>query len=160
MAVAAAARAAEAAGFRALVLPPAHGPARDAAREHAAVIRELQSLGQRSAVISGGETTVDVTHDGAIGGRNGEYLLALAVELGAGGVHALAADSDGIDGTGDNAGALLTPDTLIRAQGAGQDAARRLAEQRSYEFFAALGDLVVTGPTRTNVNDLRIALVG
>jgi hydroxypyruvate reductase len=111
-------------------------------------------------VISGGETTVRVTQPDGRGGRNGEYLLALALALGEeSGVHALAADTDGLDGTGDNAGALLTPDSLRRASAAGQDAVGQLAAQRSYDFFAALGDLVITGPTRTNVNDLRIALV-
>lgn len=159
-AVDAAARAAGAAGWPARVLPAANGPARDAARAHAAVIRELRASGQRAALISGGETTVSVTHEDARGGRNGEYLLALALELGPdAGVHALAADTDGLDGTGDNAGALLTPDILLRAAAAGQDARGQLAAQRSHEFFAALGALLVTGPTRTNVNDLRIALV-
>ncbi|MBN8280980.1 MAG: glycerate kinase, partial [Gammaproteobacteria bacterium] len=75
------------------------------------------------------------------------------------GVHALAADTDGIDGTGDNAGAVITPDTLARAGALGEDARVRLDGQQSHDFFAALGDLLVTGPTRTNVNDLRIALV-
>lgn len=159
-AVEAAAREAGAAGWPVRVLPPANGPARDEARAHAALIRELRAAGRRAALISGGETTVSVTRQDGRGGRNGEYLLALALELGAGaGVHALAADTDGLDGTGDNAGALLTPDTLARAAAAGEDAAGQLAAQRSYAFFAALGDLLVTGPTRTNVNDLRIALV-
>ena len=159
--VAAAARAAEAAGWPALVLPDVAGPARDAALIHAELIRALRAHRQRTVLISGGETTVSVTHPDGRGGRNGEYLLALALALGADdGVHALAADTDGLDGTGDNAGALLTPDTLRRAVAVGQDAAGQLAAQRSYAFFAALGDLVITGPTRTNVNDLRIALIG
>ena len=159
-AVAAVARAAEAAGWSVLVLPEVTGPAREAARTHAGLIRELLSRQQRIALISGGETTVSVTHPGARGGRNGEYLLALALALGPdGGVHALAADTDGQDGTGDNAGAQLTPDTLKRAADLGLDAEGHLAGQRSYDFFSALGDLVVTGPTRTNVNDLRIALI-
>ncbi|MBL8202237.1 MAG: DUF4147 domain-containing protein [Chromatiales bacterium] len=159
-AVDAVARAAEAAGWPARVLPEVTGPARAAARAHAALIRELRAGGRRAAVISGGETTVSVTHVDARGGRNGEYLLALALELGPdAGVNALAADTDGLDGTGDNAGALLTPDTLSRAAAAGQDAAGQLSAQRSHAFFAALGDLLTTGPTRTNVNDLRIALV-
>jgi hydroxypyruvate reductase len=130
------------------------------ARDHAALIQDLRRRRQRVALISGGETTVAVTRAAGRGGRNGEYLLALALELGNdAGVHALAADSDGIDGTGDNAGALLTPDSLTRAAGLSQDAAGQLAAQSSYEFFAALENLVMTGPTRTNVNDLRIALV-
>jgi hydroxypyruvate reductase len=159
-AVGAVARAAEAAGWSALVLPEVTGPAREAAHVHAGLIRDLRGRRQRIALISGGETTVSVTHPGARGGRNGEYLLALALALGPdGGVHALAADTDGQDGTGDNAGALLTPDTLKRAADRGLEAASHLAGQRSYDFFSALGDLVVTGPTRTNVNDLRIALI-
>ena len=159
-AVGAAARAAEAAGWTALVLPEVTGPARAAAQAHAVLIRDLRRRQQRIALISGGETTVTVTHPGARGGRNGEYLLALALALGPdAGVHALAADTDGQDGSGDNAGALLTPDTLKRAADFGLDTPGHLAGQRSYDFFAALGDLVVTGPTRTNVNDLRIALI-
>jgi len=159
-AVAAAARAAEAEGWLALVLPDEAGPARDAAKSHAGLIRDLQAHRQRTVLISGGETTVSVTHPDGRGGRNGEYLLALALALGEEcGVYALAADTDGLDGTGDNAGALLTPDTLQRAAAVGQAAAGQLAAQRSYDFFSALGDLVITGPTRTNVNDLRLALI-
>ena len=159
-AVAAAARAAAAEGWPTLILPDVAGPARDAAQSHAGLIRDLKARRQRTVLISGGETTVPVTRPGGRGGRNGEYLLALALALGEeGGVHALAADTDGIDGTGDNAGALLTPDTLRRAVAAGQDPAGQLAAHQSYDFFAGLGDLVITGPTRTNVNDLRIALI-
>lgn len=159
-AVAAAARAAAAGGWPVRVLPEAYGPSRDTARAHAAIVRDLRARGERAALVSGGETTVVVDRVDGRGGRNGEYLLALAIELGAdAGVHALAADTDGLDGTGDNAGALLTPDTLHRARAAGQDAAACLSAQRSHAFFAALGDLLVTGPTRTNVNDLRIVLV-
>lgn len=159
-AVAAVARAAGAAGWPARVLPEVSGPARDAAHAHAVLIRELRARGQRAALISGGETTVGVRRDAGQGGRNGEYLLALALELGPGaGIHALAADTDGLDGTGDNAGAFLTPDTLQRARALGQDAAALLSAQQSYAFFAALADLLITGPTRTNVNDLRIALI-
>lgn len=159
-AVAAAARAAEAAGWPVRILPEVNGPAREAARDHAAVIRDIRASGRRAVLISGGETTVKVTQGGARGGRNGEYLLALALELGPGeGVHALAADTDGLDGTGDNAGAVLTPDTLARAAELGEDAGARQSAQQSHAFFAALGDLIITGPTRTNVNDLRLALV-
>ncbi len=159
-AVEAAARVAGAAGWPVRVLPPANGPATDAARAHAAVIRGLRAGGQRAALVSGGETTVSIARAAGRGGRNGEYLLALAVELGPdAGIHALAADTDGLDGTGDNAGVLITPDTLQRAAALGQDAVASLSAQHSYDFFAALGDLLVTGPTRTNVNDLRIALV-
>ncbi|MEO7386855.1 MAG: DUF4147 domain-containing protein [Gammaproteobacteria bacterium] len=159
-AVEAVARAAETAGWPAHILPEATGPAREAALTHAAAVRQFRARGERAALISGGETTVNVTHPDGRGGRNSEYLLSLALELGdTAGIYALAADTDGLDGTGDNAGVLLTPDTLRRASAAGQDAATQLATQRSYDFFAALGDLLFTGPTRTNVNDLRIALV-
>jgi len=110
-------------------------------------------------LLSGGETTVTVRGAGR-GGRNAEYALSLAANLGgADGVFALAADTDGIDGTGDNAGAIVAPDTLARARDLGIDAHRHLAANDSYGFFAPLGDLVVTGPTRTNVNDFRAILV-
>jgi hydroxypyruvate reductase len=110
-------------------------------------------------LLSGGETTVTVTGHGR-GGRNGEFLAGLALELdGADGIFALAADTDGIDGSEDNAGAIITPDTLARAGRAGIDLAARLAANDTYPAFAALGDLVVTGPTRTNVNDFRAVLV-
>jgi hydroxypyruvate reductase len=94
------------------------------------------------------------------GGRCGEFLLALGLELaGAAGVHAIAADTDGIDGSENNAGALLAPDTLERARAQGIDARKFLAANDSYGVFSALGDLVITGPTRTNVNDYRAILI-
>ncbi len=94
------------------------------------------------------------------GGRNAEFLLGLALILdGAPGIYALAADTDGIDGTADNAGAFINPWTLSRARSLGLDAEACLANNDSYRFFHALGDLVVTGPTRTNVNDFRAILV-
>lgn len=158
-AVAAAAATAAMAGYEPLVLPEARGSAGELAMEHAAVIRRLRQAGRRAAVISGGETTVAVRDSHIPGGRNGEYALALALVLGAEGAHALAADTDGLDGSGDNAGVLLTPDILARGRAAGLDAAQLLAENRSLQFFTALDELVVTGPTRTNANDLRIALV-
>jgi hydroxypyruvate reductase len=107
-------------------------------------------------ILSGGESTVMVTGSGR-GGRNGEYGLALALALnGHPGISAIAADTDGIDGTGDNAGCIVTPDTLARS---GVDAHKAQGNNDSYAFFAALGDLVETGPTRTNVNDFRAILV-
>ncbi len=94
------------------------------------------------------------------GGRNLEYLLGLAIALdGAPRIHAIACDTDGIDGTEDNAGGMITPDTLKRAAALGLDARSMLEANMSYAFFAALGDLVVTGPTRTNVNDIRAILI-
>jgi glycerate 2-kinase len=94
------------------------------------------------------------------GGRNLEYLLGLAIALdGAPRIHAIACDTDGIDGTEDNAGAIIGPDTLARANALGLDPQGALQANRSYDFFEALGDLVVTGPTRTNVNDFRAILI-
>jgi hydroxypyruvate reductase len=94
------------------------------------------------------------------GGRNAEFLLALALALGGQErVYALAADTDGIDGTENNAGALLTPDTLARAAAAGLHPGAHLARNDGHSFFAGLGDLVVTGPTLTNVNDFRAILI-
>ena len=111
------------------------------------------------ALISGGETTVTVRGEGR-GGRNVEFLLSLAVELdGMANVHALAADTDGIDGAADNAGALITPDTLARAQANGIDAKQFLANNDGHGFFEALGDHIVTGATLTNVNDFRVILI-
>jgi hydroxypyruvate reductase len=111
-------------------------------------------------IVSGGETTVRVVNPKGRGGRNLEYLLGLALALdGAPRIYAIACDTDGIDGTEDNAGAIVTPDTLARAAAAGLDARAMLDANNAYGFFAALGDLVVTGPTRTNVNDLRAILI-
>jgi hydroxypyruvate reductase len=110
-------------------------------------------------LLSGGESTVTVRGRGR-GGRNAEFLLALAVALaGEPGIEAIACDTDGIDGTEDNAGALLGPDTLARARALGLHAPAFLADNDGYSFFAALGDLVVTGPTLTNVNDFRALLI-
>ncbi len=121
--------------------------------------RQAASCTGPCVLISGGETTVTVRGKGR-GGRNAEFLLGLAVALdGRPGVHALACDTDGIDGTERNAGALLGPDTLSRAGSLGLDAAARLLDKDGYGFFSALDDLVITGPTRTNVNDFRAILI-
>jgi len=110
-------------------------------------------------LLSGGETTVTVRGPGR-GGRNTEYLLGLALALdGHPAISALAGDTDGSDGSEDNAGALVTPDTLVRSRQAGVDPVAALAANDAYGLFAALGDLVVTGPTRTNVNDFRAVLI-
>ena len=136
------------------------GDAEETARQHAALLAGLPTRAPL-ALLSGGETTVTVRNPAGRGGRNSTYLLALAIALGENRpVWALACDTDGIDGTEDNAGAVITPDTLVRARESGLDAAGCLHDNRSYDFFAALGDLVVTGPTRTNVNDYRVILVG
>ncbi len=110
-------------------------------------------------LLSGGETTVTVRGQGR-GGRNTEFLLGLALALdGAPGIDALAADTDGIDGSEDNAGAFVAPDTLARAQAAGVDVRACLAGNDAWYCFSQLGDLLVTGPTRTNVNDFRAILI-
>jgi hydroxypyruvate reductase len=139
------------------------GEAREVAKVYGALAREIRQHGMPwgppVALISGGETTVTVRGKGR-GGRNCEFLLALAAELaGAEGIHALACDTDGIDGTEDNAGALLAPDSPKRAAGMKLDAAKLLENNDGYGYFSALDDLVVTGPTRTNVNDYRVILV-
>ena len=164
MALEAAAAAARAAGYTPLILGDAfEGEAREVAKAHAAVAlaarRRGQPAGAPCVLLSGGETTVTVRGRGR-GGRNAEFLLALALALGgAPGISAIAADTDGIDGSEDNAGAVITPDTLARAAAAGLDAQARLADNDAYGFFAPLGDLVKTGPTLTNVNDFRAILV-
>jgi hydroxypyruvate reductase len=139
------------------------GEAREVAKVYGALAREVKQHGlpyqPPVALISGGETTVTVRGRGR-GGRNCEFLLALAVDLdGADGIHALACDTDGIDGTEDNAGAVLAPDSPKRAAKKKLDAAKMLSDNDGYGYFSALGDLVVTGPTRTNVNDYRVILV-
>jgi hydroxypyruvate reductase len=160
----AAARVAREAGFAPIILGNAiEGEAREVALVHAGIVRQItgfgQPLGAPCVILSGGETTVSLRGNGR-GGRNGEFLLALTVALaGEPRAWALAADTDGIDGVEDNAGALIRPDTLRRAADAGMDAKIRLADNDSYGFFQALGDLIVTGPTRTNVNDFRAILV-
>jgi glycerate 2-kinase len=129
------------------------GEAREVAKDMAQLARRAP---RPAALISGGECTVTVRGEGGRGGRCSEFLLALALELeGVQNVWAIAADTDGIDGTEENAGAILTPDSLQR----GPNAKAMLEKNDSYGFFRALGDLVVTGPTRTNVNDYRAILV-
>jgi hydroxypyruvate reductase len=151
-------------GIRAAILGDSvTGEAREVAKVYAALARQVSQHNepwQRPvALISGGECTVTV-HGKGRGGRCAEFLLALAVEMeGADDVWALACDTDGIDGTEHNAGAVLTPDALARAARSGRNAAHLLADNDGYTFFETLGDLIVTGPTRTNVNDYRAILV-
>jgi hydroxypyruvate reductase len=134
--------------------------ARHLGASHAALARRLSVDGKPRAIISGGETTVAVHNSQGKGGRNLEYLLGLAIALdGTPGISALACDTDGIDGTEDAAGAIVVPDTLKRAAQLGLDPAEHLRTNNAYPFFAALGDLVITGPTRTNVNDFRVILI-
>jgi glycerate 2-kinase len=160
---AAAAKAAEQ-GFPAELLgDDLEGEARDVARSHAGLAFTASRAGRKAAIISGGELTVTIRGKGR-GGPNQEYALALALALdGAPGIHALAADTDGADGGGgasdDPAGALVYPDTLARARERSADAAEYLAKNDSTGFFEMLDDVVVCGPTYTNVNDLRVILV-
>jgi hydroxypyruvate reductase len=139
------------------------GESRDVAQVMAALAREVElrnrPFTRPALLLSGGETTVTVRGKGR-GGRCSEFLLSLAIELdGLADTWALACDTDGIDGSEDNAGAILAPDSLARAAALGLEAKARLADNDGYGFFSALGDLVVTGPTRTNVNDYRVILV-
>ena len=139
------------------------GESSEVAKVYAALAREARHHGHPLrppvALISGGETTVTVRGNGR-GGRCSEFLLSLAIELdGLADTWALACDTDGIDGSEDNAGAILTPDALARAGALGLEPKRMLADNDGYSFFSALGDLVITGPTRTNVNDYRVILV-
>ena len=137
------------------------GEAREVAKVFAALVREIRSYGAPwkppVALISGGECTVTLRGEGGRGGRCAEFLLSLAIETG--GLWGIAADTDGIDGSEDNAGAVLTPDSLGRAARAAVPARALLARNDSYGFFSALGDLLVTGPTRTNVNDYRAIVI-
>ncbi|MCG3786289.1 glycerate kinase [Delftia acidovorans] len=166
----AAARVAEAAGLRTHVLSDEiEGESREVAKVHAALARAVARHGQPFAkpcvILSGGETTVTIRQRPAgtpkgRGGRAGEFCMGLAQALqGQDKVWALAADTDGIDGVEDNAGARVSPDTLARAQDQGMRIAEYLDRNDAYGFFDALGDLVVTGPTHTNVNDFRAILV-
>ncbi len=162
--LAAAAKFFEAHGVRAAILGDSvTGEAREVAKVYAALAREVRAHGQPwqppVALISGGECTVTVRGNGR-GGRCAEFLLSLVNDLqGADGIHALACDTDGIDGTEDNAGAVAAPDSLARAASLSLRAAKLLENNDGYGFFSALGDLVITGPTRTNVNDFRVIFV-
>nr|WP_209740318.1 glycerate kinase [Aureimonas populi] len=166
MALQAAARVARDAGLRPLILGDAlEGEAREVGTLMAGIARSARRhghpLGGPAVILSGGETTVSIgSARPGRGGRNTEFLLGLALALaGAPGIFALAGDTDGVDGTQEAAGAVVTPDTLARARQAGLDPAALLAAHDSYTLFEALGDLVVTGPTLTNVNDLRAILI-
>ncbi len=139
------------------------GEARELGKAMAGVALQVARRGMPFSppcvLLSGGETTVTVRGQGR-GGRNVEFLLALAIALdGALGIHALAGDTDGIDGVAEIAGALITPDTLERARALAIDPHRALADNDGHGFFEALGDQVITGPTLTNVNDFRAILI-
>jgi hydroxypyruvate reductase len=160
----AAAEIARSTGYTPLILGNAiEGEARDVGLVHAGMARQCAGYDQPAAppcvLISGGETTVTLKGKGK-GGRNTEFLLALAIALeGASGIHAVAGDTDGVDGSEDNAGAFIDPTTLKRADAAGINAKALLADNDPWAFFEAIGDLLVTGPTLTNVNDFRAVLI-
>jgi glycerate 2-kinase len=168
-ALAAAAEAAQRAGVTPIVLSDRiEGEARDVGLVHAGIALQLRAgqfrigaemIALPAVLLSGGETTVTVRGAGR-GGRNSEFLLGLAAALdGVPGISAIACDTDGIDGTDDNAGAILLPDSVARAAAGGIGIKTALAENDGYGFFQAVGDLVITGPTLTNVNDFRAILV-
>jgi glycerate 2-kinase len=164
MALESAAKKALAEGVTPLILGDAiEGEAREVAQVMAGIAKQVCRHGQPvtrpCVLLSGGETTVTLRGTGR-GGRNAEFLLALAIALdGLTGVSAIACDTDGIDGSEDNAGCVIGPDTLIRARALGLDAEAFLADNNAYGFFEALDDLVISGPTLTNVNDFRAILV-
>jgi hydroxypyruvate reductase len=164
MALEAAATTARAAGYMPVILGDSiEGEARHVAMVHAGIARQIAVHGQPAlapaVLLSGGETTVTVRGKGR-GGRNAEFLLALAVALaGRPGIHAIAADTDGIDGTENNAGCILFPDSIARAAAEGANAKQLLEDNDGYGFFAAADGLIVSGPTLTNVNDFRAILI-
>lgn len=161
----AAAAQAEAEGITAHILSDAiEGEARDVALVHAAIAREVATRNRPFAkpalILSGGETTVTLAGKGGRGGRNTEFLLGFARAIeGMAGIHAFAADTDGIDGSEDNAGAFAHGSTCARLRAAGIDPLAALHDHDAYTAFAAIGDLFTPGPTGTNVNDLRAILV-
>ena len=160
----AAAGVAHAAGIEAAILSDAiEGEAREAAHVHAALAREVllrnRPFAKPVVLLSGGETTVTLTGKGK-GGRNSEFLLSLAIDIdGCEGIDALAADTDGIDGSEDNAGAFADAGTIARLRGAGLVPAEMLRNNDAWSAFNAIGDLFVPGPTGTNVNDFRAILI-
>ncbi len=156
---------ARAAGFMPVILSDAiEGEAREVAKVHAAIAREVvlrdRPFERPVAILSGGETTVTLRGDGGRGGRNSAFLLSLALGIeGLEGITAMAADTDGVDGSEDNAGAFADGGSAARMRAAGVDPAAALARDDAWSAFAAAGDLYVTGPTGTNVNDLRVILI-
>jgi glycerate 2-kinase len=155
----AAAKVAEAVGVTAIILDDSlEGEARNVGREMAGIVAEYKDQAP-CVLLSGGELTVTVTGSGK-GGPNTEFLMGLASGLkGAKDVFVIACDTDGADGLVDNAGAMITPDTLARANAAGFDLDAMLTNNDAYSFFEALGDLVISGPTHTNANDFRAILI-
>jgi hydroxypyruvate reductase len=160
----AAAEVARAAGYTPMILGDSlEGEAREVGIVHAGIARQVLTHGQPllrpCAILSGGETTVTLRGTGK-GGRNVEFLLSLAIALSGQPVHAIACDTDGVDGAEEVAGAICTPDTNARARAAGLNPLAELANNNGHGFFRVLGDQVITGPTLTNVNDFRAMLIG
>jgi hydroxypyruvate reductase len=161
----AAVKEAERHGVEAVILSDSmEGEAREVAHVHAAIAREVadrdRPFKKPVVLLSGGETTVTIRAKGGKGGRNSEFLLAFALDIdGYANIHALAADTDGIDGSEDNAGAFADGTTVSRLQKAGEDGAARLNANDAWSAFDAIGDLFMPGPTGTNVNDLRAILI-
>jgi hydroxypyruvate reductase len=152
-------------GVEAVILSDAiEGEAREVGGVHAAIAREIAARNRPFAkpvvLLSGGETTVTIRGPGGRGGRNSEFLLSLALGIdGVAGIHAFAADTDGIDGSQDNAGAFADSTSVARMRAAGLDPRAMLSRHDAWTAFDAIGDLFVPGPTGTNVNDLRAVLV-
>ena len=131
---------------------------------HSAIVKQVIKFGQPAkaplCILSGGETTVTIKNNNGKGGRNTQFLLSLAIALASTkNVYAIACDTDGIDGSENNAGAILYPDTLERAYKKGLNPKDYLERNDSYSFFYKLGDIIETGPTYTNVNDFRAILI-
>jgi glycerate 2-kinase len=151
--------------FSSLILSDSiEGESNDIGMVHAAIVKQVNKYAQPSkaplCILSGGETTVTIRNPNGKGGRNTQFLLSLAIALDSvANVYAIACDTDGIDGSENNAGALLYPDTLERAYKLGLNPKKYLERNDAYTFFFKLGDLVETGPTYTNVNDFRAILV-
>ena len=151
--------------FSSLILSDSlEGESNDVGMVHAAIVKQVNKYAQPAkaplCILSGGETTVTIRNPNGKGGRNTQFLLSLAIALDSvANVYAIACDTDGIDGSENNAGALLYPDTLERAYKLGLNPKKYLERNDAYTFFFKLGDLVETGPTYTNVNDFRAILV-
>ena len=150
-------------GIKSIILGDLEGESREVAKVHAGIARQVALHGQPieppCVILSGGETTVTVRGNGR-GGRNAEFLLSLTADLkGFPGIYALAGDTDGIDGSEDNAGAIMAPESFAAAAAKGISATDELANNNGYGYFDALDSLIVTGPTRTNVNDFRAILI-
>ena len=160
-----AAKVAKSQNFYPLILSDSiEGESNDVALVHSAIVKQVIKFGQPAkaplCILSGGETTVTIKNNNGKGGRNTQFLLSLAIALASTkNVYAIACDTDGIDGSENNAGAILYPDTLERAYKKGLNPNDYLERNDSYSFFYKLGDIIETGPTYTNVNDFRAILI-